>query len=166
MEVQKITVREGKAVLQCPSCLELKTISAIRLVPHLFNVRCKCNHVFAVQLEFRKKNRKKTNLVGYYRKRNHPSEWAEIHWESENVNVRKINCKVVNLSSTGIGIVPFGEYDIKTGDSLAIRFVLDDSAQSVLLKRAIARVVLESYVGCEFVEEDKNDKNIGFYLLQ
>lgn len=166
MEVQKIIVRDGKAVLQCPNCFETKTVSAIRLVTHLFNVRCKCNRVFTVQLEFRKKNRKKTSLSGYYRKRNHPAEWAEIHWESEHVNVHKINCKIVNVSSAGIGFVPFGSYDIRIGDFIAIRFVLDDSAQSVLIKRAVVRIVLESYVGCEFIEEDKNDKKIGFYLLQ
>lgn len=166
MEAQKIVVKEGKAVLQCPNCLEAKTISAIRLIKHRFNVRCKCNHVFTVQLEFRRKHRKKTNLTGYYKKRNHPSEWAEIHWESEKVNVHKINCKVINLSSAGIGLIPYGAYDIKVGDFLAIRFVLDDSSQTVLLKRATVRAVLENYVGCEFIEEDKQDKTIGFYLLQ
>ncbi|OGR04576.1 MAG: hypothetical protein A2511_08835 [Deltaproteobacteria bacterium RIFOXYD12_FULL_50_9] len=166
MEILKILVRDGKAVIKCPICLESKTVVAGRLVKHLLTVRCKCNYIFTVQLEFRRKKRKQTSLAGYYRRRYQTLEWAEIHWESERINILKINCKVVNVSSEGIGFIPFDVYDIKLGDYIVIRFVLDDSAPTVLFKRAIVRVVLENYVGCEFVEADKNDKDIGFYLLQ
>ena len=167
IEIQKVMVRDGKAaVLQCPNCLESKTISVAGLVKYRFNVRCKCKHVFAVQLEFRKKFRKQTNLKGYFKRKTSQAEWSEIHWEAERWNAFKVNCHVVNLSAGGIGFIPINSYEFNPGDFFAIKFALDDSAHTVISKRAIARVVLENYVGCEFVEEDKNDKKIGYYLLQ
>jgi len=163
IEAQKIIVREGKtALLRCPNCLESKTISVAGMVRHSFKVRCNCKHVFSIQLDFRKKYRKKTDLKGHYKWK---STLAEMHWEIEIFDKSKVNCHVVNLSSDGIGFLPVDSYDFKIGDSFTITFFLDDSAHTVIRKRATARVVSKNYVGCEFIEEDKNDPKIGFYLL-
>ena len=67
--IQKIYVnQDGVAVLKCPVCEASKVSKVLNFKgeKHIVKVRCNCQNVFTVNLEFRKNYRKQTKLTGDY----------------------------------------------------------------------------------------------------
>lgn len=164
-EVLKVFVSGREtAAIRCPQCRLVKQVPVTRLEKHRLKVKCACQHVFWLQVEFRKKHRKKTQLAGIFR-RITKEELAQVNWEFRGVDRQESNCEIINLSQDGVGFIAKGQHGIAIGDMIELTIPLDDSARTPLVKRALARAVTDNYIGCEFLDEDKNDKKIGFYTL-
>ncbi|MFQ5981728.1 MAG: PilZ domain-containing protein, partial [Candidatus Heimdallarchaeota archaeon] len=85
--------------------------------------------------------------------------------ESQLTKIKPRNCKIFDISLGGIGITTIGKHNIDEGDYITVKFTLDTPASPTIEKEATVRWVKGNYIGCEFIDTDKNDTNIGFYLL-
>lgn len=152
--VQKVYVnQEGVGVMKCPACEAVKSanVGALKTGQHVVKVRCNCQKVFTVSLEFRKSYRKETKLAGDYQQL------------SSGKNAGKL--MVVNLSRSGIGAQIIGVNNCRIGDEFRVSFNLDDLHHSLIEKRVVVRLVKQNYIGCEFIDSTANDKALGFYLM-
>ena len=167
MDVLKVIIApDGTALIRCPGCGREKVVPTSRLKSKFkFKVKCPCSSVFAVQLEFRRRFRKATDLEAYFEKLRAQDRWGKIHWQSSGGGARASNCMVKNVSAHGIGVVPGASHDLHEGDFIQVRFTLDNSAATPIEKKAVVRSAATTYLGCEFLDEDKDDKHLGFYLL-
>lgn len=167
MEIQKVFMGEdGMATISCPSCRKEKIVSGAKLKgKHKFKIKCTCEEVFSVQIEFREKFRKETNLDGFIEKLSQDEKWGKIIWQSTTTNSHSVNCKIKNISVLGIGLTIFGTQKIEEGDHIKVEFILDTPSSPKIEKKAIVRSVRGDYIGCEFFEDDKYDPKLGFYLL-
>ena len=145
--------KEGVATLTCPYCdlVKTTTVEKFKGSRHVLRVKCACLKNFIVQLEFRKAYRKEIKLVGDY---------AIL---PDRFTVGRIT--VVNISKTGIGFQVLGGVYMKEGDMLQVKFNLDDVHNSLMEKKVIVRLIRDKYIGCEFAEQNTQDKALGFYLM-
>ena len=140
-------------MIVCPECDTAREISAaqFRHRQHLIKVKCKCGHLFKVNLEFRRHFRKPTELEGMY------------DLTPPGIGGGKI--KITDLSLSGACFEVRGIHDIKEGQQGSLVITLDNRKESVLLKRVIIRTVKGNSIGCEFLENRAFEKELGFYLL-
>jgi hypothetical protein len=160
METQIVYVNpnDETAVLKCPNCGAAK----IQYVGHLkgskrtVKIRCGCETDFLISFEFRKAQRKETNIQGYFVKLPEGEEWQKM--------------LVTNISLCGIGLLAQSTHDLAKGDVLRVRFSLKDKArQSIIERDAVVRWTDNIHVGCEFrasVEYDTVDVMPGYYLAR
>lgn len=152
--VQKVYVNQaGVAVMKCPACEAVKSanVGALKTGQHVIKVRCNCQKVFIVSLEFRKAYRKDTKLAGDYQQLSSGRSAGKL--------------MVVNVSKGGVGGQVIGFNHCRIGDELRISFNLDDRHHSLIEKRVVVRLVKQNYIGCEFIDSTANDKALGFYLM-
>lgn len=153
--IQKIYVsQDGVAVMKCPACALVKSADVSKLrasTQHVIKVRCTCQSIFTVKLEFRRTYRKETKLAGDY----------------QSLPTRKHTGRltVVNVSKGGLGAQIIGANPFRVGDEARISFNLDDSHHSLIEKRVLVRLVKQNYIGCEFLDSTAHDKALGFYLM-
>ena len=165
MEKIKVSVtQDNKIALHCPFCGMVKQVSVSRFKDkkHTLKIRCSCQKMLTVDLDFRKKYRKLTNLRGEYLNLTHKQVNNQGH---EQLQVHQ--CQIVNISLTGLGLLVFSGHAVKQGDRIRVRFTLDDKKKSEIDRKLIARVVRKDYIGCEFIDDAYHiyDKTLGFYLL-
>jgi hypothetical protein len=166
MEIRKISVGvDGKVSVTCPRCGKSESGPASLIDKREMTIECKCKFVFGIQLEFRKRVRRETNLNGFIEGIPKEERWAKLIRQSRSPVEQSVNCKVMNLSRVGLGVSTIRKLLINKGDWVKIEFTLDDSASTRILKKGIVRVAEGNYLGCEFFDEEKNDPKIGFYLL-
>jgi hypothetical protein len=153
-ETQKVFVSQnGAVIIKCPVCEAVKeyNVDKFRGVKHSLSVKCRCQHLFSVNLEFRKFYRKTTRLSGDYM------------LLPEKINRGRM--MVVNLSRGGAGLQITGAHRLQPGQEIQLSFTLDDRHQSLVGKRAVVRLIMRDYIGCEFVGDFTQDKALGFYLM-
>lgn len=152
----------------CPHCYESKRIPTDRLKGEIrrLSVRCTCRHLLAVQVDWRQKSRRPTRLDGVYAGSAHSLEGVKA-WDDDLVTgLRKVNCRIRDLSIKGLGFEPLGPHRLSPGQSIHVLFLLDNSARRLIQKEALVRVVRPEFVGCEFASaDDACDVTLGFYLL-
>jgi hypothetical protein len=167
MEYQKVFIgQDAPAVIRCPYCRKKKIISGEKLIgKHRFKVKCTCESVFGVELNFRQKHRKKTDLDGYVVKLFHEKRRPELLYESETTGSSPLNCKIMSVSRTGIALTIVDKHGIKIGDDIKVKFTLDNSASTEIEKKAHVKWVKDNYMGCEFFDTDKHDLTLAFYFL-
>ncbi len=149
-------VRPDKsAVITCPHCGLQKTVQtgSFKAHKHQLKVKCNCNEIFTVNLEFRKKVRKKVNLRGTYA--NHSQ------------NDRSGNIIVRDVSLSGLQFTSFDVNDFKVGDELTLTFILHDEHLSEITKTAVVRSIRHNAIGCEFDRsgEFAYDGPLGFFIM-
>ena len=153
-KVPKTYVRpDNTAVLTCPHCKYQKVILANKFKGHNHNlkVKCRCQNVFMVFIEFRKRVRKKTFLRGTYI--NHSQKDSGGYLVIENISV------------TGVAISSVDVNKFKVGDELSLEFTLDDEYGTEIKKEAIVRSVRQSIIGCDFEKpEDDFGSKLGYYI--
>ncbi|NTV14330.1 MAG: PilZ domain-containing protein [Desulfobulbaceae bacterium] len=153
--VQKVYVnQEGVAVMKCPFCEAVKSANVSKLrtaQQHVVKVRCTCQKVFTVKLEFRRTYRKEAKLAGDFQSLPSGKHCGRL--------------TVVNLSKGGLGAQIIGFNHFRAGDELRISFNLDDRHHSMIDKKVVVRLVKQNYIGCEFVDSTSHDKALGFYLM-
>ena len=144
---------DNAAMIVCPECDTAREISAeqFRHRQHLIKVKCKCGHLFKVDLEFRRHFRKPTELEGTY------------DLVPPAIGGGKI--KITDLSLSGACFEVRGVHDIKEGQVGSLVFTLDNRKESVLFKKVIIKTVKAHSIGCEFVDNSAFEKDLGFYLL-
>ncbi|MBN2419943.1 MAG: PilZ domain-containing protein [Deltaproteobacteria bacterium] len=171
MKYQKAYIKEdNKVEIQCPSCMK-KRILPVDKVPqkYWFTVKCSCGFEFVVQRELRAKYRKNVHLTGMVSsaRADKGSKWGKALNESVDSTFES-SCMIINISPIGVGVFLTGHSKnrkIKEGDVLLVQFNLDNSASTKIEKMVTVKAVKNNYIGCEFFDDDKEDKNIKFYLL-
>ena len=143
---------EGSAAIVCPECFRKKVISVDKFRGKKVNlkVKCSCSNIFTVNLEFRRHRRKPTKLKGIY-KMDPPSNTAGIS-------------EVINLSLSGACFKIKGMHDLQEGQLGTIEFRLDNRKQTELFKHVIIRNVRNGVIGCEFLDQQAFERELGFYL--
>ncbi len=155
---------DNRISLHCPKCGLVKQVSVEKFKEskHIIKVRCTCRNLLTLELDFRRKYRKKTDLHGEY------AVWAPSDGERKvkGGGPRFQKCLVDNLSLGGLGLTVSG-HGLKVGDALRVRFTLDDRQKTELDRKVVVRVVMPNYIGAEFVDSAyfQYDRAIGFYLM-
>jgi PilZ domain len=137
-EFSKTYVRpDCTAVLTCPHCVHQKVIMAdpFKGYKHKLKVKCSCNKIFKVFLEFRRRVRKAVFLRGTFMNHSQKGKICDLI-------IRDIS--VIGLSFTSLDTEA-----IKVGDELSIKFNLDDEYQTEICKDVIVRNIRRGAVGCE-----------------
>jgi len=150
----KVHVRENNtATLMCPACGAVKHIAVddFRHGQHTISVRCRCQHVFTVLLDFRRHYRKQTSLPGIY---------EIISQGGIGGGIIHIN----NISRGGVGFTVSGLHRIEKGQELYIEFQLNDKKKTTLKKRVLVKSVLQNTIGCQFKDTVEMDRALGFFL--
>lgn len=138
----------------CPRCRRKQTLdfSEHKGRRQIIEVKCECGTEIDIEIEFRKVNRKKINLYGYYQKKGYR-------------NVRGV-IKVNNLSVCGVGFYIYGYHNIHIGDRITIDFVLDDCDKSRIEKEVEVVNLDIKFAGGRFtVPAYHKDKKLCFYLM-
>ncbi len=154
METVKIFVRpDNTATIICPACnaASQTSVAHFRHKKHSLKIRCKCNHVFKAQLDFRRHYRKQTSLTGTYRVIRPPGAGGGV------IHIR-------NISRNGIGFTVSGVHHLQPEQIVRLEFTLNDRHMSKLTKEARVQLVDGNYIGCQFLDEDTIEKALGFYL--
>lgn len=152
-QMQKSFVKSNdEATIVCPECNSTKIIAVrqFRQRLHMLKVKCRCGHVFKVQLEFRRHYRKPTDLLGTY--------------EAQPPAISGGKAKVINLSLSGACFELRGTHDLKCGQRGTLVFTLDNRKSTELTKTVYIRVINGNRIGCEFIEDRAFEKELGFYL--
>ena len=97
--------------------------------------------------------------------RDEDEKWRRTLSESQLSGIKPMNCKVSNLSLTGIGLEIPENVKIEEDDHLIIKFTLDNSASTQVEKEAIVKSVINNRIGCEFIDDGNFDPTLGFYFL-
>ncbi len=140
-------------VITCPDCDEIRRVSAEKFGAKQQNikVKCACGNVFLIDVEFRRAYRKQVNLSGSY-------SFGRGEW---------LSMKVVDISKGGMGFETITPQTIKPGNTLRVKFTLDDSKRSEIESNVNVRIVRNKFVGCEFTGnmQQEQEKALGFYLM-
>jgi len=146
---------DNSAVITCPHCGLKKSfpLESMTARKSTIKVKCACKNIFAADLEFRKKVRKRTNLRGRY-----------INHSQKNSSGSLI---VQNLSLGGLAFSSMDIRNFNVGDELTIEFNLDDEHRTTITKDAFVVNVSDRTVGCEFERggEFAYDGPLGFYIM-
>jgi hypothetical protein len=156
MATVKTFVRAGgQATIICPNCNTAKNakVNAYLHKKHRLNVRCRCNTVFTVLLEFRKHYRKATNLPGTYVVTNPKGGGGGM-------------AHIQNISRSGIGFSVSGLHRMGLDQTLRIEFNLNDKNFTKVIKEAKIKAINDNYIGCQFLDNQPFEKALGFYLQQ
>lgn len=153
VQTVKAFVRPDNTVtIVCPSCKMPKNVSvaSFRNKSHYLKVRCPCDTVFRVHLDFRQHYRKPTELPGIYKSIDPPGSGGTI--------------EIRDISISGLGFVIKGTNLVEKGNVLRVSFELDDKRKTKLEKKVVVQSVTDGFVGCKFVGEQAYEKELGFYL--
>jgi len=154
METIKAFVRQDDtATIVCPACKAPKNISvsSFKNKTHYLKVRCPCNNVFRVHLDFRQFYRKPTDLVGIYKTLNPAGHGGG-------------NIHIKNISQGGLGFTVSGVNTIEKGHRLLVAFELDDKRKTPMKKEVVVQSVTDNFIGCRFTSTQLYEKELGFYL--
>ncbi len=153
MDVEKVFVKENDiAIIKCPACRFVKKLSVAKYRQNRkpLKIRCRCDHIFTILLDFRLQYRKDVSLTGTYQLRP-PADGAGL-------------MTVKNLSRTGVGFSVSGIHAIQVGQYARIEFTLDNPKQSKLDKKVKIISVNNNFIGCAFLDDQQFEKDLGFYL--
>jgi len=155
-KISKTYVRpDNTAAISCPHCGRQKTIQvdSFKGSKSCIKIKCGCKKVFTVNLEFRKRVRKRTNLRGTY-----------INSSQKN---KRGSIVIRNISVNGLEFSSMDVHNFKVDDALTVEFTLDDEQRSEIKKDVIVRAIRKNSVGCEFERsgEFAFDGPLGFYVM-
>ncbi len=153
MTEKKIFVSDDStATILCPSCSKYSRINVDRFRndKSVINIKCTCQLVFKVRLEFRKNYRKEVHLPGEYISRK---------------DARRMRVIVKNISMRGVGFDTLEDHNLVLEDVLKLKFRLDDKCQTEINRDVAVRFLKGRYVGTEFPSPSQEDKDLGFYLM-
>lgn len=150
---RKVFIKADNIVrINCPACSFSKhiTLDQFKTRHHQLKIRCKCGHIFKIELEFRKHPRRATELDGIYKILG-PEKNG---WQAS----------IVNLSEGGACLELRGRHSVRVGDRGALTFTLDNTKNTVITKEAIVKSVDGNRIGCQFIQDRAYSKELGYYL--
>jgi hypothetical protein len=146
---------DNTAVITCPHCGLQKSVpvESFKGSKSTVKIKCGCKNVFTVNLEFRKRIRKRTSLKGSYTNHSQSNKRGSI--------------TIRNISVDGLEFSSMDVQTFKVDDELTVEFTLDDDQRSEITKEVIVRDVRKTSVGCEFERsgEFAFDGPLGFYIM-
>lgn len=155
IKVQKSFVKTNDtASIRCPDCDFVKNIAVGKFRNsdrHTLKTRCSCGSTFFVALDFRKHYRKPTSLLGIY---------SLIGPRSRGGG----QMQITNISRSGISFSVSGHHTIDIGQQAILNFKLDNKKQTELTKKVLVKNIRNNSIGCEFIDQNQLDKDLGFYL--
>ncbi|WP_339137457.1 MAG: PilZ domain-containing protein [Candidatus Electrothrix sp. GW3-4] len=145
---------DDTASIVCPFCNKVRRISVekFRNTAHTLTVRCACKAKFTIQLNFRQQYRKETDLPGTWKK----VSVAHHLWQ---------DMRVKNLSRGGLCMRVSGQHQLEEKEALLVEFHLDDRKETEIVHKVRVCAVDGEYIRAEFVDLDRYEKELGFYLL-
>jgi len=152
----KVYVRpDESAVITCPHCGRQKVVpvGAYKGSKSHIKIRCGCKNVFTVDLEFRKKIRRKTQLHGKYK------NFSRKDWRGDIV--------VKNISLDGLEFSTIDMDKFAVGDDVEVSFKLDNEERTTVRKEVFVRDIRKNTIGCEFKtsSEYTQDSSFGYYVM-
>jgi hypothetical protein len=155
-KVVKAYIRpDNKSVITCPHCQFQKEINVEPFTgsKSRVKIKCSCKEIFVVQVEHRKKYRKKTNLSGTY-----------INHSQHNSSGRLF---ITNVSISGLEFTTLDLQNFKVDDEVTVTFNLDDEQRTEVIKDVLVKDVRQKSVGCEFERggDFAFDGPLGFYVM-
>lgn len=147
--------KDLQTTIVCPECRISRTISVAAFCGKKqdISIRCKCNYVFRIHLEFRNHYRKETSL---------PARYNVLRSRGGTGRTT-----VVNLSLGGASFLVRKAHDFRVGDRGELEFTLDHYRQLTISRQFIIRSITEAgkRIGCQFIGGKAREKDLGFYLL-
>ncbi len=143
---------DNQTTIVCPRCEYKKKIDAtpFKATDRALNVKCKCGEMFKCVVEFRKCYRKTINLPGEY--------------YSEKTR-KRATIRVENISMEGLRFSSMAPHHLKTGDTVELKFRLDDPHRTKINKKAVVLRVKDLTVAIKFTDKTEWDKQLGFYMM-
>jgi hypothetical protein len=161
METTKTYIDDQKntANINCPSCQKSTEVSIAALgAKHHLKVKCACENIFLVEVEFRDKSRKQVDFTGFYEiianRQEEQKDRANIHWENIQADPEKPNCLIIDLSKGGIGFIILDKQEINVGDFVLLSFRLDNNAKGKITRTCQIKHINDNFVGGRMLEED------------
>lgn len=155
MEARKVLVKENDiAIITCPFCRKSKKLLVTQYKEKHkrdLRIKCTCDNIFSLCLEYRKHPRKSVRLLG-------KSVSLPNHRDPQDIIIK-------NISLGGIGFCPFKSHRIKKNDRLRVLFELNDACCSLIKTETTVRSAGRDYIGCEFGDMNSFKTALGFYLL-
>jgi hypothetical protein len=154
MEVERFFVKpDNTADIKCPYCRTVKTVPVTKIKDpkKVIEVKCLCRKIFKVILEFRKMYRKEVELRGRYVNQSRENDEGSII--------------ISNISLNGLGFHVVGAHKIGQDNILNVEFRLDDDQKTFIAREVRVREVQGNFAGVEFVNVDRYDKYLEFYLI-
>lgn len=146
---------DGTIPATCPACrAEIRlTETQVQTRGSPFEVTCPCGKRFRLFAEFRKAYRRPVHLTGTYANLSSPDHAG--------------NLVIENMSMTGIGFAPKGPHGILKGQTLLLRFVLDDEAKTPIETQAVVAHARPEFVGCAFKDlSPEQEDALATYLIR
>jgi hypothetical protein len=144
--------KDDEGTVTCSDCGRSKRINFVKYKDSRepLKVKCGCGSVFKIIVELRHYYRKSTQLSGHYTMPSSDKAGSMI---------------VEDLSFSGLGFRTRLKHNLQIGDIIDLRFVLDNTLQSEIVKKAIVRRIHNQFVGVEFCDLTAYDKQLGYYLM-
>jgi hypothetical protein len=141
----------NQTTIICPNCGFAKTIDTtnFKKTKKRLKANCKCGEAFKFTLEFRKHYRKDVKL---------PGEYSNVK------KGEKGEIVVQNLSLSGAQFASLRPHQISAGDTLELKFILDNSARTEIRRSAKVMWVRDRDVGGQFIGQKIFEKDLSFYL--
>jgi hypothetical protein len=142
----------NEGTVTCPHCDKSKRLNFAKQKPshEPLKVKCACGNSFKIIIELRSYYRKRTRLHGHYATPDSNKSGSII---------------IEDLSFTGLGFRTRLPHSLQLGEVIALRFVLDNKAQSEVQKKAIVRRIQGYFIGAQFCDLQAFDKQLGYYLM-
>jgi hypothetical protein len=144
---------DDTVTLVCPACSTAKTISvaSFKNKCHFLKVRCPCEQIFRVHLDFRQNYRKSTELPGIF-----------VCLKPAGIGGGRMTVNDISLG--GIAMTVPERHNLQIGCFVDLSFNLDDRKKTLLKKKAVVRSITGNFIGCQFTDQALYEKEIGFYL--
>jgi len=155
MEARKVLVKKGDvAIVTCPFCRKTKKLSVVKYKEKRkreLRVKCCCENIFCLCLEYRRHPRKPARLLG----------------KSINFSYNRENQDIIikDISLGGIGYLTFKKHRTQINDRLHVLFELNDCNNTHIDTEATVRAASKDHIGCEFNATENFKTSLGFYLL-
>ena len=158
---QTVFAREDDLIiLACPHCgiQESVSLGQFEKLGNAVDVECNCHKHFTAVLEKRRAYRKAVHLEGFFTIAGEygPNDTKGTIWG---------RMVVKNLSKTGLRFFSKRVDLLRPGDTLMVRFNLDNSNNALIHKQAQVVSIHDQEVGCRFQGADQYDITLGFYFI-
>lgn len=154
MKAPEIIFTGGTATgtITCRQCGKTKDVDLSNFKHYRKNakVKCACGAVFEVLFEARKFYRKKVQIKGKLLDAQSCDLLDEII--------------ITDISVGGISFTTDLD-NIKLEDVFNVSFTLDDESKALVEEEVIIKRVKSNYIGAEFVEKEKYNFDLDFYLM-
>ncbi len=155
-KVPTVYVRpDNTAVITCPQCGRQKDLMADAFKGYNYKsqlkIKCSCQNVFRINLEFRRGIRKITRITGTYI--NHSQ------------NGSSGNLTIHDISLFGLGFSQLDKNNFQLGDELSLKFILNDEHKTEIKKEVVVRSIRQNTIGCEFKKSEDSFSPLGYHVI-